>query len=145
MMPKRKQRAPGRDQLKRSAETGGLFDVEHVAVRAAEIVLARLSGGLTAEPAAFSTHRDGPRPREYAGRPRAWRELAPRIPGAVRLGRWVTVPREAYERWLAAQVAPAEPEPPPAREAPAPRQEAAWSPADVARDLGLRLQNGRKS
>ncbi len=113
------------------------LDLEQVAERAAEIVLARLSAGLAAEPAAFSTHRDGPRPREYARRPRAWRQLAPQIPGAVRLGRWVTVPREAYDRWLAAQGSNLQA--PPASGARLTRQEAEWSPAHVARDLGLRV------
>jgi hypothetical protein len=118
-------------------------DVEQVAARAAEIVLARLSAGLTAEPSAFSTHREGPRPREYAARPRAWRELAPRIPGAVRLGRWVTVPRDAYQRWLTAQGK--DPERRPASPELVAGEEAAWTPADLARDLGLRLQSGRRS
>jgi hypothetical protein len=144
MTRQRMQRRPGRAHSAASAESSRApLDLEQVAARAAEIVLARLSAGLAAEPAAFSTHRDGPRPREYARRPRAWRQLAPQIPGAVRLGRWVTVPREAYDRWLAAQGSNLQA--PPASGARLTRQEAEWSPADVARDLGLRLPGERAS
>jgi len=144
MTRQRIRRRPGRAHSAVSAESSRIpLDLEQVAARAAEIVLARLSAGLAAEPAAFSTHRDGPRPREYARRPRAWRQLASRIPGAVRLGRWVTVPREAYDSWLAAQGSNGEP--PPASGARPTVQEAEWSPADVARDLGLRLPGGRTS
>jgi len=142
MMTKRTRHGPGQAHSIESESGRGIVDVERVAARAAEIVLARLSAGLAAEPSAYSTHRDGPRPREYAQRPRAWRQLAPRIPGAVRLGRWVTVPRAAYERWLATQGT--RPGLLPTSDAPATTPKKAWSPADLVRDLGLRLDSESK-
>jgi hypothetical protein len=82
MTRQRMRRRPGRAHSAAIAESSRApLDIEQVAARAAEIVLARLSAGLAAELVAFSTHRDGPRPREYARRPRAWRQLAPQIPG----------------------------------------------------------------
>ena len=112
-------------------------DLERIAERAAEIALGLLVARIAGAPATYTTRQSGPRPAEYADRLRAWRGLAPGIPGAVRLGRWWSVSREAYERWLAAKAEPARTAPvsPSANDAP-------WSPASVACDLGLRLDQG---
>jgi hypothetical protein len=76
----------------------------------------------------YSTHRDGPRPDGWSLRP--WQVTAKRIPGAVRRGRYVIVPREAFRRWEAGTaVAPA----------PAANDQAdVWSPGSALRAAGLR-------
>ena len=109
---------------------------EQLAPRVAALVLARIATALGACEMPFSTRR-GYAPPEFVGRPRVWRETAPTIPGAVQIGRWVSVPRAAYATWLAARsIAGATP----AAVAPAVMSSAQpRTPADVARALGFRL------
>ena len=137
-MTSKGQTCRGFDQKRRVVSQNGApdsatFDVERTAERAAAIVFARLLACLGGGSSTFTTRREGPRPDAYQNRPRAWRELAPRIPGAVRLGRWWAVSSEAYEKWLAAKAVRIVPVSPAANDA------ARWSPASVARDLGLRV------
>lgn len=89
----------------------------------------------------FST-RLGREPPEYRNRPKRWRADAPRIPGAVKVGRWYSVPREAYFRWLEAQGHPSTPSanstPPP------PTSTTRWTPDEALASVGLRVVGGTR-
>lgn len=102
-------------------------DIETIAMRAAEIVLARVATALSSEPSSYSTRKGGPRPAGMSEE--RWREIAPTIPGATKPGRWWAVSRLSYETWSQAS-AP--------RPAPAGPNEKPWSPDDVLEELGLR-------
>jgi hypothetical protein len=100
-------------------------DVRIVVREELRSMLARL---LDVEPP-FSTHRDGPRPDGWGLRP--WQRVAPTIPGARRRGRYVVVPRDAFDRWergTAVQAAPA------ANDTVA----STWTPTAALRAAGLR-------
>jgi hypothetical protein len=56
-----------------------------------------------AEAPPFGTHKKAPVPTEFADRRKAWHAIAKTIPGAVQVGRWWTVPRDAYAAWLASK------------------------------------------
>ena len=107
------------------------LDLDALASKLAPLVVARLAGALGAIAAPYSTRR-GHEPPEYQGRSKKWKADAPTIPGAVRVGRWWSVPRDRYAAWIAAQssVAPAP--------APAATSSRPWSPADELGSLGLR-------
>lgn len=144
MTPKsRRRRGPdqGHPDAAREQDNGSTVDLDALARRLAPLVALQLSAILAgaALGATYSTRVDGPVPPEFAGRRRAWLAIAPTIPGAVRLGRWWSIPRDAYERWLKAHAAA------PQMGAPAAAAvEAEWSPAALAADLGLRLAGGRR-
>ena len=93
-----------------------------------EELRALLERALDDAPKAFSTHCDGPRPEGLALR--AWQRLAPTIPGAVRRGRYVQVPREAFAAWEASRSVT----PPIAANDAEP-----WSPAAALANAGLRV------
>jgi hypothetical protein len=100
-------------------------DLERLAVmlapKVAEIVFARLAGALGTTAAPYST-RAGREPPEFQARTKVWRKTAPAIPGAVKLGRWWSVPHAAYSAWIEAQATTAP--------APTPKTNTApWTPA----------------
>ena len=66
--------------------------MDALASRLAPLVIAHLARALGALGEPYST-RKGREPPEYVGRRERWKEDAPRIPGAVKLGRWWTVRR----------------------------------------------------
>ena len=97
-------------------------------------VLLQLGRSLLGETDHFSTQGgDRHAPPEYRGRPKRWRADAPKIPGAVRVGRWWTVSRPAYVAWLESQRTTALPG---IVSAPAPASKP-WSPEDSL--VGLRV------
>jgi hypothetical protein len=123
------------------APLGAGVDLAQLATCVAPLVAVELARMLlgAVEPTTYTTRRDGPRPTEYSDRARAWRELVPTIPGAVRLGRWWSISRTVFEAWRDRQGTPAL-TPLAAGTAASP---STWSPATIAADLGLRLVGGR--
>jgi hypothetical protein len=106
-------------------------DLDALATKVAPLVAARLAAALGATQAPFSTRKGGEVPPEFQGRRKAWLATAPTIPGAVKLGRWWSVPRPAFAAWVVAQApapAPATPSKP-------------WHPRDEL--PALRLVEGR--
>ena len=103
------------------------IDLDVLAAKVAPMVVAILAGALGGTQAPFSTRKGGEVPAEYQGRRKAWLATAPGIPGAVRLGRWWSIPRAAYVAWLGSQA------PTPAPSAPS----KPWHPADELPALRL--------
>jgi hypothetical protein len=102
---------------------------------------ALIAGAAAAPPERYSTRREGPRPSEFANRHRAWRDVAPGIPGFVKRGRWGTISRGAYDAWLESKGTTTQrSQEPPASASTVARP---WSPAAAADDLRLRLVKGR--
>lgn len=109
--------------------------LDALAARLAPLVAVRLAAMLTgassAEP--FTTREGGPMPPEFAGRRRTWVRMAPSVPGAVKVQRWWSVPRDAYASWLASHatttIAPA------AKPA---NDEKPWDPLTAGESVGLR-------
>jgi hypothetical protein len=99
-------------------------------------VLLEVRRQLVGETDHFSTQGgDRHAPPEYQGRPKKWRTDAATVPGAVKVGRWWTVSREAYRSWLESKrTTPA----PGLAAVPAPA--AAWKPEDAL--VGLRAVGG---
>lgn len=97
-----------------------------LAPKVAELVFARLAAVLSTTADPYST-RAGGEPPEFRARAKKWRAVAPSIPGAVRLGRWVSVPRAAYAAWVESQATPAKS-----------ANASAWSPAAALRAVGIR-------
>ncbi len=86
-----------------------------VTARVLASIIAALGGALETP---WST-REGHEPPEFERRRKKWRATLPKIPGAVRIGRWWSIDRASYAAWLRSQAttpAPAASEP-------------AWSPA----------------
>ncbi len=108
--------------------------LEELADRAAAIVLERLLGALRpASPPVYSTRR-GHGPPGYADR--EWKRIA-RIIGARR-GRWWYVTAEELQAFERRSSAPA-----PATSSARPvANDAAWTPDDTLRELGLRSTRG---
>jgi hypothetical protein len=107
-----------------------------LAPRVSTLVLARLATALVATEAPYSTRR-GFEPPEYMGRPARWKQDAPTIPGAVKLGRWWSVSRAAYAAWVEKHsVTTSAPAVAPANDAPA------WSPRAALAAVGLRANGG---
>jgi len=79
-----------------------MMDLDALARVLAPMVLRHLAVALGASQSPYSTRR-GHEPPEFRGRAKAWRSVAAGIPGGVRIGRWVSVPRDAYSRWLSLQ------------------------------------------
>jgi hypothetical protein len=117
-----------------------VIDVEELAERVTPLVLsavlAKLAGALGAAlETPFSTRRGAAVPAEFIGRAKKWREVAPSIPGAVRVGRWWTVDRGCYGAWVRSQsTVPAAP----AAGAQARMNDAPWSAISALRAAGLR-------
>jgi hypothetical protein len=143
-MSQKGRRRRGSDQEHRGAAreqgNGSTVDLDALARLLAPRVALALAAMLcgAAQPSTYTTRREGPRPPEFASRHRAWLATAPMIPGATRLGRWWSVSREAYDRWLAGHASATEPAPAPAV------ADAKWSPAQLAQDLGLKLVGVRR-
>ena len=105
------------------------LDLDALARAVAPLVVAQLASALGAAQAPYSTRKGGEVPAEYQGRRKAWLATAPTIAGAVRLGRWWSVPREAYAAWLATHTTP--------RPVAAPTSRQPWHPSHEARNLRL--------
>jgi hypothetical protein len=108
------------------------IDLDELARRVAPLVVAQLSAALGAVAAPFSTRR-GFEPPEYSSRPKRWKRDAPTIPGAVRVGRWVSVSRSAYAAWLEAKSAT-----PVVHRDAAPAPPSTWSARAALEAAGLR-------
>jgi hypothetical protein len=95
-------------------------------------VVAILVGALAAtdKPSVYSTRR-GCAPPGFADR--AWKALAPTLPGATKRGRWTVVARADFDRWEAAQGATSG-----ATSAANDTTSEPWSPETSALALGLR-------
>jgi hypothetical protein len=101
----------------------------------APLVVARFTAALGASAESPYSTRRGHEPPEFSGRPKAWRALASTIPGAVRLGRWVSVPRRAWVAWIESQSSPA----PLVQRDPKPVNDSeSWSPRRALEQAGLR-------
>jgi hypothetical protein len=119
------ERRRGADQAHRDAVTrrpDHSTDVERVATRAAEIVLARITCALVGAPETYST-RAGCAPPGYSRD--AWRRVARQI--GTRRGRWYVVTREQLDAHERGQIAHAT-----ANDA------TEWSPASALAGAGLR-------
>jgi hypothetical protein len=110
-----------------------IVDLEALARAVAPLVVAQLAMALGASGAPFSTRR-GSEPPEFVGRAKKWRSVAPTIPGATKIGRWVVVPRDAYGRWLEDQST----ERSPPRLAVSQRATEPWTAAAALASVGLR-------
>ncbi len=109
--------------------------------RVAERLLARLALALGAIETLFSTRpgHEPPEPPEFVGRRRAWLASAKTIPGAMKLGRWWSVPRQAYATWLTSQAKSAAPATTDAKaHSPANDPHDVWTPRAALLSVGIR-------
>ena len=106
-----------------------------LAPRVAALVLTRLATALSASDAPYST-RKGFEPPEFQGRPKAWKRIAPTIDGHTKIGRWITVPRSSYAKWLDSQSATTTPTS--TTTSPANDATPGWTPAMTAAAMGYR-------
>jgi hypothetical protein len=117
------------------------FDLEALARAVAPLVVAQLATALGASSAPFSTRR-GFEPPEFLGRSKKWRNVAPSIPGAVKVGRWFVVPRDAYARWVQSCATPAVAAA--LRPLASTHVTEAWTHASALASVGLRAGGGKR-
>ncbi|MGH7437412.1 MAG: hypothetical protein ACRENE_17175 [Polyangiaceae bacterium] len=112
-----------RAELERLVDERLEAKADELAARAVAKILARLSEPADRPP--FTTRRGGEVPPEFTGRAKLWASAVAGIPGAVKIGRWWTLPRAAYRAWLDAGGPSAPRASTPATAAPA----VLWTPA----------------